>query len=285
MVNKKNFSSPRLLELKRKRQKILRNKILIFFFLSVILFFGLSFATRFEKINIKNIEVIGNKVLEAEIIKNIVTKEMQNYYYFIVPKTSVLFYPKNQIERVLLNKFKRIKEISVEVKNEQILEIYLSERKAAYTWCGEDILTEEKITTKENCYFMSSDGYIFDKAPYFSGAVYFKFYGVGKIGSLFSPENFNNLISFKDSVTSMGLRPNTFNLKNDGDIELYLASNSSILNSPKILFKKDGNLIKITENLQSAISTDPLKTNLKDKYDTLLYIDLRFGNKIYYKFR
>ncbi|KKR79458.1 MAG: hypothetical protein UU24_C0008G0021 [Candidatus Nomurabacteria bacterium GW2011_GWA2_40_9] len=285
MQNNKTFSSPRLLELKRKRQKILRNKILIFFFLSVILFFGLSFTTRFEKININNIEVVGNKVLDTELIKDLITKEMEGHYYFIVPKTSVLFYPKNQIERVLSKKFKRIKEISVEVKNEQILEVYLSERKATYTWCGENIPTDEESITKEDCYFMSSDGYIFDKAPYFSGAVYFKFYGAGRVGSLFSSENFNDLISFKDSVISMGLQPNTFNVKKDGDIELYLASNSSILNSPKILFKKDGDLIKITENLQAAVITDPLKTNLKDKYDTLLYIDLRFGNKIYYKFR
>lgn len=285
MVNNKNFSSPRLLELKRKRQKILRNKILIFFFLAVILFFALSFATRWDKIRITTVDIVGNKILETETIKSMVAKEIEGYYYFIVPRNSVFFYPKKYLERALSDKFKRIKDISIDIKADQILEVYLSERKAVYTWCGEDFPVDQISLEKEDCYFMSEDGYIFDKAPFFSGTVYFKFYGPGAVGKLFAPESFSRLIVFKDNIIGMGLRPNTFHIKKDGDVELYLASNNSEINFPKILFKIDADLTKVAENLQAAVTTDPLKTNLRDKYDTLNYIDLRFGNKIYYKFK
>lgn len=285
MQNNKNFSSPRLLELKRKRQKVLRNKILIYFFLVVILFFVVSFATRWDKIRITSIEVTGNKILDTESIKDILNKEMDGYYYFIVPKDSVFFYPRKHLEYTLSDKFKRIKEISIDMKGDQTLEVYLSERKAAYTWCGENFPTDEESLEKEKCYFMSADGYIFDRAPFFSGAVYFKFYGPGAMGSVFAPDYFNKLIDFKYTILSMGLHPNIFNLKKDNDVELYLSSNNSFVQAPKIIFKSNSDLQKVAENLQAAVTTDPLKTNLKDTYDKLNYIDLRFGNKIYYKFR
>jgi hypothetical protein len=54
---------------------------------------------------------------------------------------------------------------------------------------------------------------------------------------------------------------------------------------PEIIFKIDSDFQKIAENLQAAITTEPLQTDFKNKYSSLLYIDLRFGNKVYYKFR
>lgn len=41
---------------------------------------------------------------------------------------------------------------------------------------------------------------------------------------------------------------------------------------------------KVWSNLISAIDTDPLKKKIKNEIDNLLYIDLRFGNKVFYKF-
>lgn len=47
--------------------------------------------------------------------------------------------------------------------------------------------------------------------------------------------------------------------------------------------KDDANSLWLT--LLSAIDTDPLKNNLTLKKDSLQYIDLRFGNKVFYKFQ
>jgi len=82
----------------------------------------------------------------------------------------------------------------------------------------------------------------------------------------------------------MGLKPYAFYVRDDGDIELYLQSNVALKNSPKIIFKSSSDIVKLVENLQSTVLVEPLKTDLKDKYNSLKYIDLRFGNKIYYKF-
>ena len=42
---------------------------------------------------------------------------------------------------------------------------------------------------------------------------------------------------------------------------------------------------KIAENLQAALATEPLRSDFKNKYSSLLYLDLRYGNKVYFKFK
>ena len=46
----------------------------------------------------------------------------------------------------------------------------------------------------------------------------------------------------------------------------------------------DSDFEKLAENLQAALMTEPLQSDFKNKFSSLLYIDLRFGNKVYYKF-
>ena len=82
----------------------------------------------------------------------------------------------------------------------------------------------------------------------------------------------------------MGLKPYAFYVRDDGDIELYLQSVVPLSSAPKIIFKGNSDIVKLVENLQSTVAVEPLKTDLKQKYNSLKYIDLRFGNKIYYKF-
>ena len=138
---------------------------------------------------------------------------------------------------------------------------------------------------------MDDTGYVFDEAPYFSGEVYFKFYGLGSIhadnpaGFYFSEQNFKQLTAFKDVLISMGLKPVIINILKNGDIELFLARGNSSKSGPKIIFKSDADLLNVAENLQAALATEPLMSGFKNKYSSLLYIDLRFGNKVFYKLK
>ncbi len=83
----------------------------------------------------------------------------------------------------------------------------------------------------------------------------------------------------------MGLKPAGLYMEENGDIKIFLSSVDSLLNGPEIIFKIDSDLKIVAENLQVALNTEPLQSNFKNKYSSLLYIDLRFGNKVYYKFR
>jgi len=281
------LNSPRLLGLKKKKYKIFRMKIFIFVILFFLILVALSFLSKWEKLNINNIQITGNKILETKEIETIAEENITGNYFGIFPKTNFLIYPQNQIETELKNKFKRIKNISVNNKNIKTLDISLTERIGLYIYCGSTPLIPD-IPSEEKCYFMDEDGYIFGEAPYFSGEIYLKFYGKTEnnepSGSYFSQSNFKNLIFFKETLDKIGIKGVIFYVQDDGDVKLYLSSFTSKM-GPEIIFKADSNFEKIIENLQSVLSTEPLQSDFKNKYSSLLSIDLRFGNKVYYKFK
>ncbi|MFA6076697.1 MAG: hypothetical protein WC735_01325 [Candidatus Paceibacterota bacterium] len=297
-MQKKNIlNSPRLLELKKHRRKIFLGKIAFYVFVFLAISFGLTYASRISVLNIGSIEVSGNKVVDTETIKMVVKKEINGYYLWFFPKTNVLFYPKDKIKNALRENFARLQNVNLSIKEDKILKIDLTERIVKYTWCGNTVdstvgLGEGDTTSqKEKCYFMDAEGYIFDEAPYFSGEVYFKFYGTTDSnsdepsGSYFLKENFGKLVSFKKTLENIGLVPAKLYKKDNGDIEFFLSRKNSVSIGPKIIFKIDSDFQKIAENLEVALDTEPLLSDFKNKYSSLLYIDLRFGNKVYYKFK
>ncbi len=284
------LNSPRLDELKRKRQRVFRNKMLLFGFGILIILFGLSFASRIPKININEVNISGNKMIDAEDIRAIIVEDIAGHYLWIFPKTNFLIYPKGKIKHDLATNFKRLKSISLELKDIKTLEVKVVEHEGKYLWCG-NVLPEVNNNSDQKCYFLDSDGYIFDEAPYFSGEVYFKFYGLTSLndgnpsGVFFLPELFNKLISLKETLVKIGVKPVALSMLDNGDVEIFLSSVDSSIMGSKIIFKSTANFNKIAENLQAVITSKDFVSDFKNKYASLLYIDLRFGNKVYYKFK
>lgn len=288
MKNKKVLDSPRLLEIKKRKREILNKKIYIFIVLFSIALVGFIFISRWQKVNISEIKISGNKILESSELKSFVEKELVGNYLYVFPKTNILFYPKKNIGKKLLENFKRIATTLVYISSDNILNIVISERDPAYTWCGTN---PEEDETTEQCYFMDKNGYLFDKSPYFSEEVYVKFYGDIKdkaepLGYFFAPEIFTNLISFKESISNKLIKPSSFYVKNEeNETSMFLASSGVEKRGPEVLLDTKSLPGNVAENLQTVISTEPLRTDFAKKYDQIKYIDLRFGNKVYYKLK
>ena len=274
------LNSPGLLKLKRHKRRIVWNKIFLSFIALSVIFASLSYLSRLERINIKEVEISAQKTIDTEAIQKIIESQLGEKYLWLFPKTNIFFYPKNTIKNELQNEFKKLKDISFSIKNNQVLLVSLTDREAKYTWCGENPSDEE-----EKCYFVDEGGYIFDEAPFFSGAVYFKFYGPAHVGSYFSKENFQQLASLKDVLTAIKLKPVSLHILESGDVKIFLAASSKTSIEPYIIFKNSTDFQNVVENLETALTTEPLQSNLKNKYSSFLYIDLRFGNKVLYKFQ
>ncbi len=275
MQNRNVLNSPRLLELKKHRRRAFFNKILMAMFGLLAVFSLLAYLSRLNSLRISQIEVVGNKVADAEAIKSVAEEQMAGNYFWFFPRANFLLYPQNIIKAELGNNFKIIKDINLSIKN-KILEISITERQAKYIWCGATV-------SDSKCNFIDEDGYIFDEAPYFSGEVYFKFYGA-QTESYFYKQNFKQLILFRDNLIKLGLKPFALYVKDGEDAEMFL-SNPTSTTVPKIIFKIGSDLQNVTENLQAALTTEPLQSKFKNDYASLQYIDLRFGNKVYDKFK
>lgn len=288
MYKRNVLNSPRLSELKKKRRQAVQYKFLIVFFTVLIVGGSLSYFSRMDGLNISNLVITGNEVVDSNLIESAVKEKIGGKYLWLFPKSNVLFYPKSAIADELYSKFGRLSNVDLDVKERKTLTVSVEEREGKYMWCGEKPPVAN--STEEKCYFLDKSGYIFDDAPYFSGEVYFKFYGSPGIslaepkGSTFYEKNFTHLAMFKDVVASLGANPTNIFILDDEDGEMLLRKGDKNTTAPKIKFRADADLQNVAENLKAAFDTEPLKSDFKNKYSKLSYIDLRFGNKVYFKF-
>lgn len=281
--------SPRIIEIRKKRQK----KIIKLSIFSVVIFagliFGLSCLSKEKHITINKIKVSGAYVLNEENIIEVTKNELSGKFLYLFARNNTFIYPKNEILESLLKNFPRIEELSLSLNGLNDLEINIKERKGEYLYCGEKI-PEDKNLLGDNCYFLNDEGLIFDEAPYFSGDIYFKFYismakGLDPLGKkLLDTQRFHELTYFFNRINKTVLKTVYFEMGSDGINNLYLEKKNNIIN-PKIIFKDEDSLEILLENLTLAMGKEEFYNELMSKYDSLEYIDLRFKNKILYKFR
>ena len=282
-------TSPRIIQIKRKR-KVGRIRLIILCLVLFISIIGaLSYYSFDKRLAIKDIAINGTSIISWDEVSNKIDDSLTGRYLFLFSKRNSLIYPHDKIQKSLLAEFPRIEKLDMKIRDFNTLVLNIKERLGAHLYCGA-ILPEAKDEVGENCYFINNDGYIFDKAPYFSGDIYFKYYnqinmvGGEALGSqVFPPARFHELVRFIDGVKALGLKP-IYLVKTKDDIySLYLKSSSDKPN-PKVIFKEDNDLVTILDNFKTAMGEKEFANEINSKYDTLSYIDLRFKNKVLYKF-
>ena len=283
-------TSPRIALIKRNR----RAKRLRLMILSTILFIaiviGLSYFSSSPKITIDKIDITGNRIIDGSKLESSIKEKLAGKYLGLFFRSNFLIYPQSKIYKSLIKEFPRIEKLSVVRKGFNTIKIEITERAGSYLYCGLTIPTN-KEDIGENCYFINNDGYIFDKAPYFSGDIYFKYYTkiIGDSSNplrsqVFEPDRFHELARFIDGVTELGFKPVHLVLSSDKIYSLYLKSVNNKPN-PKIIFKQENDLTTILDNFSTAMGEKEFANEINSKYDTLSYIDLRFKNKVLYKFQ
>lgn len=284
-------TSPRIAEIKKKsRKKKIRLTILIVVLLGGLVF-GLSVLSRNKHIVINEIRVTGAHVIDEEEVKAEINQRISGKYVYLFSKANSFIYPNREIYNSLRELFPRIESLSINLENLKILNINITERKGEFLYCGESVPVE-KNEVGENCYFINNDGYIFDQAPYFSGNVYFKYYMVipdnekSSLGKqMIHPDKFHTIVRFVDGIEALGFDPIYFLMsKNNETNYLYLNHKEGNL-APSIIFKDTDNFDDILENFSLAMKKKEFAEEIHSRYNTLLYIDMRFKNKMSYKFQ
>lgn len=273
MFKKSPLKSAKLV---KKKRKLLFLKIfgIVFLVSAVLALFIFLFHLKLFAINAVVVE--GNKVVDAEMIKNIATTELEGKYYKLFPRSNRFIYPKKAILADVYNYSLRIKNIALEVKKHDLI-ISLVEREPSYTWCS----GMPKDGQTHTCYFIDETGYIFSESPIFSGNAFFAFYGEvpseHPLGATYlNAAQFKAIDTLIEFLNSKQLHPFAFYVHDNGVYDLYLEQGG------KIIFKEDQDVTLLISNLDLIMA----KTQLfSKKPSSLEYIDLRFGNKLFYKIK
>lgn len=261
---------------KRVRQKRIR----------VACFCGLAFALvvggvigvlHLDALRIQNVAIVGGDALPEREIELAVRDSLMGSIFFAVPKNNILFYPKSKIEERVRNAFPEIASISSKLSDTKTLAITVAPRKSIGAWCDR----------KGNlgCFFLDEEGYLFARAPEITGNVYFTYSGdladgngTGLRGHFMDRDSFSRLRAFTDAVEkSAGLRVVAFDRTSEGEGALLTDSGAKLL----VSIKQD--FAATEQNLASILAASALKDPaVRSELD---YIDLRFGNKVYYKLK
>ena len=259
--------------------------------LTALVALGAFLAHRPEVI-IRDISVQGTLALAEDDIRRVVHEEISGAYLRFFPRANSLLYPRKEIEERLKNTFPLLSSVTVRFKNFHSIVVVVEERKPAHLWCGEELLARKGVPPE--CFFLDSDGVVFARAPLFSTGVYLSLYGPIAGGTVregnvhetplgfyfLTTQDFHFLVAFAGAMKELGAVPEKIFVMGDGDYNVILANGVSLL-----INQKHG-LDSLVGNLEAALQTDKLTTeDVVGERSRLEYIDVRFKNKVLYKFK
>lgn len=230
-----------------------------------------------EKIRIKNISVVGNSSVSTEEIIKLVQKELDEKYLWIIFTNNIFLLQRSEISEKVLENFKKIKDITLDLDGFNNLKIIVSERVSESLWCLDNI----KIS--EDCYFMDDFGFIFTKAPNFTNNLLIKYYGAifdeDPIGKTYLPlDKFKEIQNFISEISKIGFKPESFQIINEKQYEVFL------LGKAKIIFDDKESVLKNISKLNTLIENNYIEIN-DDFVSKINHIDLRYGDKVHYDFK
>lgn len=264
-------------EFHKRKQKERRIKGTLWTLLAIALIALPIILARVEALYISSYKIEGNAITRDEDISKIVDEELSGSYLWILPKKNSFIYPKRSLEEALMTRIPRLSSVELSVVD-QSLEVLVTEREPLALYCS-DI---SHLNTPAGCYFLDEKGFIFSQAPSFSGDVYFIYTRPEPIaeplGKEFMPEDkFRPIPQFVKDLENLEVHARAL-LVEDEMYSLILPSGG------KIIWNAEDDLGVIYSNLEAFLLDDSIASQ-QDFLERILYIDLKFENRVFFKFQ
>lgn len=239
----------------------------------VLIFIGTVSLLRWPGWKITNIEVDGTEMVDPQEIKAKVEESITGNLLFFLPRNSILLVSPENLSSLLRKEFARIGSATIKKQYPDKLKISVSERVLWGIICSQN--------QEGNCMYIDTTGFGMESAPQSSGTLILKI----KTDQGLLPEN--TQVLDPALVEQMKyIAENTQKIIASPVVEFALSTQTPdefkvrVAEGFSLLFAREGGL----ENSFSVLKK-VLESEVKDKRPRLDYIDLRFGNKVFFKFR
>lgn len=266
-----------------------RRKISLFIFLFVLVgLIGLFFyLANHERLAIKEITIYGNKTLNNESLLVATREVLAGRYLGLIRRDNFLFYPRKELTLALKQKFDKLATLDLTASYDGQLTLFITEREARVLWC---------LELAAPCVYLDQTGLAFSPAPQFSGPVMLTVLAsrVATLNSFpLSAGDFAHLLSFATRLPpvlpkSLMARPIAYraSLLPEGDLELWLKGVGENLANPiRLRLNLADDPAQLESSLQSAFGVTNFLEEVRSRRADLEYLDLRFADKVFYKFR
>ena len=232
--------------------------------------YGVSWISYLPQYSLTTIRVTGAKELSPELVETFVESRLFDGSRPFLSPYNIFLYPRAELERSITEYFPRIRtaRISKETLLSQEIIVTIEERAPFARWCA------------DACYFMDKDGFIFtqETASSTPPATRYVFTGAlseanSPLGQTFLAGTFPELVIFLRQLESANFSPSKISVENTKDFSV------SFMRGFELRASFESDLKEVVRNLELVLSSD----TLRGKEGALEYIDLRFGNRVYYK--
>lgn len=276
MPRRQTLRSPRLLRRKRREQ---RKKSIAVILLAAALVGGALYVLTLPAFSITDIDVVGESPVPTEQIASLVKQELSGRYVTMLPKAHVFLYPRQAIEETLRVRFPVLERVDISLRNLGSVRVSLSPRQRAALWCVDAAAGSGEM----RCFFVDKTGFAFDALPDAASSLYPRFLSRTTATSsplgitVLSKERLGTLLSLLSGLEALHLEVSVADLLPGGELAVHLRSGG------KILLRGDGDFSGELSRLEVLLAEKNLVPRTAGEGLRVEYIDLRYGNKIYFK--
>lgn len=273
---------------KRKFRLQKANRFIVFGLAFLLIAAGIFYLARWERFRIHDIEISGLSALSEEEIRSAVIKQLEGNIFFFMPRNHLFVVSGRWLEQELRDGYPKIFSAEVKKTLRPSLKIVLREREIWGIACVKTEIAEipadvsqknEARKTVGPCFYIDRSGFAFEEVSSFEGGVFPVLYKgeEGTLGSFpvsaIEIESFEKINQALVSSVNLSLLSIEF-LEESGDVRLVIKNGLALL----VPFNKNpSEWVSVLRTL--------LLGEIKERKNELDYVDLRFGNKVFYKYR
>lgn len=262
-------------ELRRRRRKLFLWKIFAYVLGALLVVGGVALLFGMDTLRITEIHVGGQKHVSPRAVRESAVKALTGSYAFVFPKNNTLLISKKEITAAIIEGVPQVETVLVERTGLTAITVTITERSGEAEWCqGSD---------RTVCYLADASGVLFTETPKNKrGAASttlpqysfpLKKPNASPLGqTILSPKLFMLLTDFTTAMHTKDWHVAKVGPNETGDIELTFSDGT------RALLPADDNLESALRNLTLVLSTETFLTG-----KPVEYVDVRFGNKVFYK--
>ncbi len=255
------------LQARRRKLKVLAGFAALVLAASAV--YGIGYASYLPEFSVQRIDIGGTETIRPTLVRLLAETVIFNGTHPLISRSLVFAFPRSELETAMKEYFPRVKDVSISRESlfAQTVRIAIVERSAYAQWCA----------TADQCFLMDREGMIFAAAtagsrrvtPYvFSGGLA----SSTPIGETYLPGHLTSLFALLERLGQAGFAAETIVVEGQ-EFTVLLTRGYSVRAS----FGAD--VSSVVHNLELVLSAPALR----GKESALKYIDLRFGNRVYYK--
>jgi hypothetical protein len=269
-VARGTISSSGLRQRRRKRRYVIAG---LLFALVLVALVGACLVANANFLQITSTEVSGAQHIPQSAIIAAVSHDLNGKYAGLFSHANIFLYPKTRIQHDLLALYPTLSNAEVRAQNFHTISVAVTERTAEATWCG------TSPDAQGSCVSLDDTGLAYANAPDQATSTYFGPLPAGPLPKQFlTPASFRSLsalvATFAQKVTPDAVESVTVDENNDVTLSF----------SPgyKLLFSLNDDSGAVFQHFTLVLTSAPFLSHSLNDFE---YIDLRFGDKVYYKLK